>query len=203
MFNRASFAERFKIIKTTHQLTGGEIRLLLNIKSSSNITAFEKGQQIPSLDLFTNMCELFAVSCDWLLGYTDTPYNQAFLLKIEQKVISSQITVNGSRVSLFNPLSFPEEYYYDHLRSQYYPPEVRANIVFLMHIEAAFITYSYIHNSFGSSVDSSNIYYQALADNKFFSKKQGQHKQYRDMLLNLLNKKIPAQFLLKTQKAKE
>ena len=65
---RQTFSERFKLLRTSHQLSVKLVANLLNIKSTSNITYWEQQKNIPSLDVFDDIVYLFGVSPAWLLG---------------------------------------------------------------------------------------------------------------------------------------
>ena len=58
---RQTFSERFKLLRTSHQLSVKLVANLLNIKSTSNITYWEQQKNIPSLDVFDDIVYLFGV----------------------------------------------------------------------------------------------------------------------------------------------
>ena len=61
------FTERFVLELKTSGLTQTELAKKLNI-DLSNITKWKKGQNIPSLEVFYELCKIFGVSADYLLG---------------------------------------------------------------------------------------------------------------------------------------
>lgn len=111
---RPHFAKRFKMLRTSNQLTGKIIGQMLNLKSASIITYWEKGINIPSLDVLHRIILLFGVTTDYLLGYIDEPYNETLISKIEAS-LSDTISKLGIDYDVKN-----------------YSLEERANIIFLL-----------------------------------------------------------------------
>ena len=111
---RPHFAKRFKMLRTSNQLSVRAISDILNIKSKSNIYNWEKQRSFPSLDMFNKIIALFSVSADWLLGYTDEPYNETLISKIEAS-LADTISKLGIDYDVKN-----------------YSLEERTNIIFLL-----------------------------------------------------------------------
>ena len=61
------FQERFLEELKNSQLTQKEIADKLEI-DNSNITKWKKGESVPSLEVFYQLCILFGESADYLLG---------------------------------------------------------------------------------------------------------------------------------------
>ena len=80
------FAERFKMLRASKKLGIREMAKILDIKSSGNITFWEKGNGTPSLSVFSNIPKLFGVSADWLLGFSKNPYNETFIASLEDEL---------------------------------------------------------------------------------------------------------------------
>ena len=133
---RQTFSERFKLLRTSHQLSVKLVANLLNIKSTSNITYWEQQKNIPSLDVFDDIVYLFGVSPAWLLGYSDIPYDEATIETIEEMILEECFDYNGIAVPVIP--KFPwliKEYMDKKSRSKTYSLAVRANIIFsLNHI---------------------------------------------------------------------
>mgnify|MGYP003448394338 CR=1 FL=1 len=64
------FHERFVLELKSSKMSQKEIAERLNI-DESNITKWKKGDHIPSLEVFYQLCVLLEVSADYLLGLTD------------------------------------------------------------------------------------------------------------------------------------
>ena len=132
---RPFFSERFKNIRQAHHLGIRDVSALLNVKSSGNITSWEQQKLIPSLDMLNNIISNFAVSADWLLGYSDELYNKKVISTIEKELLSKTIELNGINIPIIRKVSWiPDEYWDYELRDKTYSLAVRANIIFLLHI---------------------------------------------------------------------
>lgn len=133
---RQTFSERFKLLRTSHQLSVKLVANLLNIKSTSNITYWEQQKNIPSLDVFDDIVYLFGVSPAWLLGYSDIPYDETTIEAIEEMIFKERFNYNGMAVPVIpNFPWFTKEYLDKKSRSKTYSLAVRANIIFsLNHI---------------------------------------------------------------------
>lgn len=86
-----SFSERVRMLRLLYDLTLKEEAELLGLKSGGNITAMESGKTKPSYDTMVKIQALYGVSVDWLMGYSDRPYNsitiEIALEQIKKKVI--------------------------------------------------------------------------------------------------------------------
>jgi transcriptional regulator with XRE-family HTH domain len=64
------FQERFLVELKGSGLTQKQLAEKLNI-DNSNITKWKRGENIPSLEIFYQLCKILDVSADYLLGLTD------------------------------------------------------------------------------------------------------------------------------------
>lgn len=80
---RPHFAKRFKMLRTSYKLTIIELSNLFKTISKTTIGSWEKETNIPSLNALQKIIVLFGVTADYLLGYTDEPYNETLISKIE------------------------------------------------------------------------------------------------------------------------
>lgn len=64
------FQERFLLELKHSLLSQKELAEKLNI-DISNITKWKQGKSIPSLEVFYELCKIFDVSADYLLGLID------------------------------------------------------------------------------------------------------------------------------------
>ena len=138
MLFRSYFPKNFKCARLAHQLSGKAISDILEMKGSGHVAMWETKKNIPSLELLNKIMILFAVSSDWLLGYTDEPYNEKVISSIEISIFAETIENNGVNIPLLRKVSWiPEEYWNAELRTKTYSLPVRANIIFLLHIYIA------------------------------------------------------------------
>lgn len=137
---------------------------------------------------FLNICQLFCVSSDWLLGLSPSPYNTEFILAAETALISKRLIINGAAVSVFNQAALPTAYYDARQRCTTYLPAVRANIVFLMYLETAFLAYGYYHANPSSihDVAEQTPFFHIMANQKVYAKKLKKRELYTNALLKLL-----------------
>lgn len=66
----ANFAERFKELRQQRNLTQEEIAEEFYLNKSS-ISRYERGQQMPEIELLRKLAAYFDVSVDYLLGNSD------------------------------------------------------------------------------------------------------------------------------------
>jgi len=71
----ASFSERLKELRIEKRLTQEELATIFFLNKSS-ISRYERGQQVPELDLLQRIADFFQVGTDYLLGNSDirNPY---------------------------------------------------------------------------------------------------------------------------------
>lgn len=120
------FQKRLKLLRTTYQLSHQDMTNLLNMKSRTNISNWELGKNIPSLDTLCDITSLFAIRTDWILGYVDYPYDNEIMLTIENQLLN---TINNS-IDITQWI--PKEYKNPQMRTKIYSLDVRANIIYLL-----------------------------------------------------------------------
>ncbi len=120
------FQKRLKLLRTTYQLSHQDMTNLLNMKSRTNISNWELGKNIPSLDTLCDITSLFAIRTDWILGYVDYPYDNEIMLTIENQLLK---TINNS-IDITQWI--PKEYKNPQMRTKIYSLDVRANIIYLL-----------------------------------------------------------------------
>lgn len=86
-----SFSKKIRMLRQLYDLTLKEEAELLGLKSGGNITAMESGKTKPSYETMVKIQALYGISIDWIMGYSDMPYNsitiEIALEQIRKKVI--------------------------------------------------------------------------------------------------------------------
>lgn len=86
-----SFSQKIRMLRQLYYLTLKEEAELLGLKSGGNITAMESGKTKPSYDTMIKIQALYGISIDWIMGFSDMPYNsitiEIALVQIKKKVI--------------------------------------------------------------------------------------------------------------------
>lgn len=86
-----SFSKKIRMLRQLYDLTLKEEAELLGLKSGGNITAMESGKTKPSYETMVKIQALYGISIDWIMGYSDIPYNsitiEIALEQIRKKVI--------------------------------------------------------------------------------------------------------------------
>lgn len=85
LFNKI-FADRVRLLREQHKLSLKALGALLN-KRPSTLSDIEAGRTGTTLDGLADICKLFAVSSDWLIGVSDEPYSEPTLMKIETSLL--------------------------------------------------------------------------------------------------------------------
>ena len=65
--------EHIRELRNQRGLTQTELASMLGV-SKSVISSYENGVHLPPYDILVRISSLFGVSCDYLLGVSDTPY---------------------------------------------------------------------------------------------------------------------------------
>lgn len=133
MINFNCFVQNFKKLRYNHHLSAADLTNLLNLKSRSSITNIETSRAFPSFEILLKIANLFAVSIDWLVGRTGTPYNEELLLTLETNLIPLIMTLENHEIVILDKVNFPKEYLDPKFRSKFYSLPIRANIIFLLH----------------------------------------------------------------------
>lgn len=128
----SNFNKRIRLLRTTYKLTTRELAMILNIKPPS-ITLWENGKTQPTLEMFERICNLFAVSSDFMLGYSQEAYTNNHLMVLEDEIINYQFSefYSGIHKDLVSDFPLPKEYIDIKLRLLTYSKGIRANIIFL------------------------------------------------------------------------
>ena len=86
-----SLNKKIRMLRQLYDLTLKEEAELLGLKSGGNITAMESGKTKPSYETMVKIQALYGISIDWIMGYSDIPYNsitiEIALEQIRNKVI--------------------------------------------------------------------------------------------------------------------
>ena len=82
--DKSFIAKRVRMLRTDYTLTTTELAILLGFKRKTSITAIEVGRSVPSYDVLMYIVQLFGVSMDWLMGYSDIQYDEEVLLNVEK-----------------------------------------------------------------------------------------------------------------------
>lgn len=86
-----SFSKKIRMLRQLYCLTLKEEAELLGLKSGGNITAMESGKTKPSYDTMVKIQALYGISIDWIMGFSNMPYNsitiEIALVQIKKKVI--------------------------------------------------------------------------------------------------------------------
>lgn len=65
------FSVRLRLLRHKHKLTQGDLATILGVKSTA-ISNYESKRNEPSYEKLISLCDYFKVSCDYLLGISDT-----------------------------------------------------------------------------------------------------------------------------------
>lgn len=177
MFNDEVFANRFKLLRISHELSVSQLAELLSLKSKGSISAFEAQRGFPSYEILIRISSLFAISLDWLTGRSDTPYLDEIIAKQEAAILNPH--EHPSIVKYPDLGYFYRALYeiqqnptYRHATTRsHFPLPVRANILFALTVlkYASQKLYSEQYNSQKISLD--ELLYK-LFDNKNKTSKQ-------------------------------
>ena len=80
MFDQKIFQERLKQIRIANELTLERFGKLFGIANQS-VSKWEKGINLPSINLLVAISEHFNVSIDYLLGVSDNPKRKWYNIK--------------------------------------------------------------------------------------------------------------------------
>lgn len=105
---------------------------MINLKSKGTLSLLENNKTLPSYDTLINLSNLFAVSIDWLVGRSSTPYVEEIILTFERDLLSLSCTSNNIPLKLLRYPFIPEEYLNENTRKKLYSLPIRANLIFLL-----------------------------------------------------------------------
>ena len=189
------FAERISKLRTSYNLSYNQMAKLINIKSKANIQSWELQKSIPSFDMFNNIINFFAVSMDWLVGCTNEPYNENFILIRERELLHETFIINQKEISLLPTYIWAiNDYMDENLRQKTFSLPIRANIIFLLNIyiafeKAKFINDLAIYESNVSIFAEQQQLYKALLEPTVFGKDSKNRQTYSQQLHLLLSQK--------------
>ena len=183
------FSKKLSSLRSSHNLTFSDLALMLNQNNTAVIKKWVAQKNWPSMEVMILLSRLFGVSIDWLLDNSDSPYYEELISSLENELITSQVHFGNSKITLFNPLGFPEIYYNPQLRKENYSLAVRANLIFLMVHEAMYQSYAYYHTHSYSQLPTVNLkvtFYNQYADKEIWLKAKERHERYLAHYLKLL-----------------
>ena len=182
----SKFYKRMELLRTTYKLTTRELAMILNIKAPS-ITMWEKEKAQPTLFMFNRICNLFAVSSDFMLGHTDFPYNESFLLKLEDDIINYRFGEQyfGSHKDLADDLHLDVTYLDPKLRIKNYTQGERANIIFLANM---YLSYKIAHCTNDAIPDKTGYCVSLIRDKMLLKKYENKEYLYLHQLNDTLLK---------------
>lgn len=142
MFSRKVFSERLILLKNIHNISNGLLADILKLKSRSTINNLENQEASPSVELLTDIADLFGVSTDWLSGQAEEPYNLSNLRKIENILypyIDTGLVDHPERqffyyvkIHFFHTLKYAG---CDHIQEmECFCPAARANVIFALRV---------------------------------------------------------------------
>lgn len=127
------FQKNFKMLRKTHNVSVRNLAALIGLKSYTLVSYWEQGRNLPTFDSIVDICILFGVSTDWLIGNIRTPYHEEFISRIEIVVLYCLSNDSKSSDDVKNILNtLPDCYLHTNDRKKTYSRPVRANIAFLI-----------------------------------------------------------------------
>lgn len=134
MVKNAFFSSRVRQLRESHQLSLAQLSDVLGKKRSA-ISDIESGRIGTTLEVLTDLADFFAVSVDWLLGRTETPYVVEILERQEQFVFDlfKNITLSSnSNLIYFKAVIFLNlsANYFEYCGS--FELEQRANVIYAL-----------------------------------------------------------------------
>ena len=128
------FPIKFKILRTTYNLSAAQAAEIFSFKSKGSIASLESMKAGPTLATLEDVVDFFSVSMDWLAGKSSIIYREEILSAIEDKLLADMVTNN------------PQLHYYQlstwwikgskrySQRKQALSLPVRANIIFCLQV---------------------------------------------------------------------
>lgn len=126
------FPIKFKMLRTTHNLSTAQAAEFFSFKSKGSIASLEFMKAGPTLATLEDVVDFFSISMDWLAGKSSIIYREEILSAIEDKLLTDMVTNN------------PQLHYYQlstwwirgskrySQRKQAFSLPVRANIIFCL-----------------------------------------------------------------------
>lgn len=125
--DKSFIAKRVRMLRNDYTLTTTELAILLGFKRKTSITAIEVGRSVPSYEVLMYIVQLFGVSMDWLMGYSDIQYDAEVLLSVEKICPSIPLME-------LNMEAIPDDYLNVQLRAEKYTPWARGNIIYFRNL---------------------------------------------------------------------
>ena len=128
------FPIKFKMLRTTHNLSTAQAAEFFSFKSKGSIASLEFMKAGPTLATLEDVVDFFSISMDWLAGKSSIIYREEILSAIEDKLLADMVTNN------------PQLHYYQlstwwikgskrySQRKQALSLPVRANIIFCLQV---------------------------------------------------------------------
>lgn len=88
------FPIKFKMLRTTHNLSTAQAAEFFSFKSKGSIASLEFMKAGPTLDTLEDVVDFFSVSIDWLAGKSSIIYREEILSAIEDKLLADMVTNN-------------------------------------------------------------------------------------------------------------
>lgn len=129
LIDKSFVAQRTRILRNDYMLTTTELALLLGFKRKTSITAIESGRSTPSYEIMMHIVQLFGVSANWLMGYSNVQYDENVLSCVEK--ICPVISAADLDIS-----EITSDYTNLNMRKEKYSYWTRANIIYLRNLVA-------------------------------------------------------------------
>ena len=136
-----NFRSNFKQLRQAYHLTLADMADILCLRSRSTLSELENSnnKKMLAMDSMMQLSKVFAVSIDWLFGYTDKPYCEPQIMDIEDSLLDIYsrydpegcMDINNTDDNI--EIWIPNAYLNYETRCKTYSLPVRANICFLFH----------------------------------------------------------------------
>lgn len=183
-----NFRSNFKQIRQAYNLTLADMADILCLRSRSTLSELENGnnKKMLAMDSMMQLSKVFAVSLDWLFGYTDKPYCEPQIMDIEDSLLDiysrydpegyMDIHDTDNNIDIW----IPNAYLDYEIRRQTYSLPVRANICFLFHCTML----NELYDDLNSILRHEKLTYHNKED--ISTNHQQQKATYENCLLNLV-----------------
>lgn len=136
---KTNFAARLLHLQQVHNISSVHLAQIAQIPSASSISQFTSGKSIPHVDALIRLSNLFAVSTDWLVGLTDSVYDENKITWLEHCFLFlSQNPENNDFYKhtwfLRDPISDKYKKTISIIEQADYSMNVRANIIYCFYI---------------------------------------------------------------------
>lgn len=188
----ATSASNFSALRYSHDISASNLAKLLGLKRPSSITNIENGKATPSYEVLERYVDIFGVSMDWLTGRSSKIYTDDSLLMSESILISKLQEIDTN----CKYCRFVPEFMDDSIRSIYYPPKIRGNIVFLMYFQFIPLLNNLLESQ--KYISNPQSFMDRLLNKVIFKEVESYYdidldkkaKQQLDMLKQLLNRSL-------------